>query len=53
MDNLLRAIRKDLGNSNRGLQSGDLFKLYLKADEDIDSILYGDVVDKGQKVEGD
>lgn len=33
VDALLRAMREDLRNSNRGLQSGDLIRLFLKPED--------------------
>ena len=36
VDNVLQAMRKDLGNSNFALEAGDLVKLYLKAEPDTD-----------------
>ncbi len=35
-DDLLRAIRKDLGHSNRNLKRGDLFKNFLKNPSEMD-----------------
>lgn len=36
MDNILKAIRKDLGNSNLGLQIGDSVKVFLKDPSKLD-----------------
>lgn len=36
MDNMLKAIRKDLGNSNLGLQIGDSVKVFLKEPSELD-----------------
>ena len=38
IDDVLQAIRKDLGNSNFGLSRGDIVKLYLSNPEELDSI---------------
>lgn len=39
VDEMLREIRKDLGNSNKGIKSGDLIKLFLTDPENLDAIL--------------
>ena len=39
MDNVLRSIRKDLGNSNSGLKEGDLVKIFLKDPTELDEKL--------------
>lgn len=39
VDNLYRAIREDIGLSNKGLQPLDLFKLFLKDPQEIDAFL--------------
>jgi len=36
MDNVLKAIRKDLGNSNFGLQAGDSVKVFLRDPDEAD-----------------
>lgn len=38
-DQVFRAIRKDLGNSNWGLKEGDLMKLFLKDPSEYDSMM--------------
>lgn len=38
VEKLMRAFRKDLGNSNSRLMPGDLIKMYVKADE-VDQLL--------------
>ncbi|MEA5445563.1 hypothetical protein VCB98_07005 [Gammaproteobacteria bacterium AB-CW1] len=39
MDGMLRAIRKDLGNSNIGLQAGDAVKVFLSDPNELDRLL--------------
>lgn len=39
MDKVLRAIRKDLGSSNAGLDEGDLIKIFLKDPTELDKKL--------------
>lgn len=39
VDDILREIRRDLGNSNWGLQRGDLIKLFLKDPEELERML--------------
>ncbi|MFP3897406.1 MAG: hypothetical protein ACLFV5_11310 [Anaerolineales bacterium] len=39
MDEVLRSIRKDLGNSNFGLNDGDLVKIFLKDPEELDRLI--------------
>jgi hypothetical protein len=39
MDDLLKAMRKDLGNSNWSLNRGDLIKLFIKDPEKLDELL--------------
>lgn len=41
VDDMLREIRKDLGNSNRGIKRGDLIKLYLKDPAELDRKMIG------------
>ena len=38
VDDLLRAIRQDLGNSNKGLKRGDLVKLFLRDPDEVDKM---------------
>ena len=38
MDNVLKAIRKDLGNSNFGLQIGDSVKVFLRDPSEVDKM---------------
>lgn len=42
IDNLYRAIREDIGLSNKGLQPLELFKLFLKDPHEIDAFLQGE-----------
>lgn len=44
VDDLLRAIRLDLGNSNKGLSRGDLVKLFLRDPEEVDKMAEGSKV---------
>lgn len=39
MDDVLRAFRKELGHSNRGLKEGDLIKIFLKDPSEIDKLI--------------
>lgn len=39
MDDMLQAMRKDLGNSNWGLSRGDLIKLFLTDPENLEKLL--------------
>jgi hypothetical protein len=43
MDDMLREIRKDLGNSNRGLKRGDLVKVFLRDPKELDKLMAGSV----------
>mgnify|MGYP001379453446 CR=1 FL=1 len=42
MDNVLKAIRKDLGNSNFGLQVGDSVKVFLRDPSEVDTMSKAD-----------
>lgn len=39
LDEMLREIRRDLGNSNRGIKKGDLIKLFITDPEKMDEFL--------------
>ena len=39
VDDILREIRNDLGNSNRGINRGDLIKLFLKDPQELDKMI--------------
>ncbi len=39
VDDILREIRSDLGNSNRGVKRGDLIKLFLKDPQELDKMM--------------
>ncbi len=39
VDDILREIRSDLGNSNRGIKRGDLIKLFLKDPQELDKMM--------------
>lgn len=39
VDDILREIRADLGNSNNGIKRGDLIKLFLKNPDELDNMI--------------
>lgn len=41
VDDILHAMRKDLGHSNFGLRRGDLIKLFIKDPHEVDKLLQG------------
>ena len=41
VDDILREIRRDLGNSNWGIKKGDLIKLFSKDPEELDRVVGG------------
>jgi len=43
LDTLLKEIRADLGNSNKGLQTGDLIKLFITDPENLDALLTAEI----------
>jgi hypothetical protein len=40
VDDLMQAIRKDLGNSNFGLKRGDVIKMYISNPSEVDDLLH-------------
>jgi len=51
-DLMFRAIRKDLGNSNWGLEQGDLVKLFLKDPAEYDLIMRGHSANPNSSLSG-